>query len=181
MTTIITWAFPFIRTMWAFVTVPIKSVGSNLCRKLTEKQVCCKIQRKINKKKEKGHPTKSGTLPHRTSGNISAAYLCFCGPLVPLLLLIAAVCAVWNELSVYELEKTRAIRRQLSAKGTHTKQPRGFTGKRSFISPLWFPLLWVLRTPQLFQFLWRGKQLRECSPDSFITHLHQHFKNSAFN
>lgn len=33
-----------------------------------------------------------------------AVHLSFCGPLVPLLLLTAAVCAIWNELSVYKLE-----------------------------------------------------------------------------
>ena len=34
-----------------------------------------------------------------------AAYLCFRGPLVPLLLLTSTVCAVWNELSIYKLEE----------------------------------------------------------------------------
>lgn len=44
--------------------------------------------------------TAGETLINRRS---PATYLCFRGPLVPLLLLAAAVCAVWNELSVYKL------------------------------------------------------------------------------
>lgn len=33
------------------------------------------------------------------------AYLCLCGPLLPLLFLTAVVSAIWNELSVYELPR----------------------------------------------------------------------------
>ena len=41
------------------------------------------------------------------------AYLCFCGPLIALLLLTATVSAVWNELSVYELERKKTTSAQL--------------------------------------------------------------------
>lgn len=34
-----------------------------------------------------------------------ATYLCFCGPLIPLLFLSTAESAIWNELSVYKLER----------------------------------------------------------------------------
>lgn len=36
---------------------------------------------------------------------ILTAYLCFRAPLIPLLFLTAAVSAVWDELSVYELPR----------------------------------------------------------------------------
>ena len=51
------------------------------------------------------------------------AYLCFRGPLIALLLLTAAVCAVWNELSVYKLEgnKNTNISTKLKNKNISSK------------------------------------------------------------
>lgn len=87
---------------------------------------------------------------------ILAVYLCFRAPLIPLLFLTAAVSAVWNELSVYELERQKKPKHQHNVKKKKSVQRHHW---HKWNPPLLFPPLWVPRTLQLFQFLLREKHV----------------------